>query len=88
MDISIRHPNCAHSFKFHYIHLPLFQIPSLLQKNKTKQNKTNKTNKKQQQQQQQTHTLNAGTSVLISKKNCLKFLTLHSPFCLFLMKML
>ena len=33
-----------------------------------------------------TWTLNAGTSGLIPKKNCLKFLTLHSPFRFFIMK--
>ena len=31
-------------------------------------------------------TLNAGTLGLISKRNRLKFPTLHSPFCLFIIK--
>ena len=34
----------------------------------------------------ETRTLNAGTSGLIPKRNRLKFLTLHSPFCLFIRK--
>ena len=35
-----------------------------------------------------TGTLNAGTSELISEKKRLKFLTLHSPFCLFIIGIL
>ena len=37
---------------------------------------------------EKTQTLNAGTSELVSKKTRLKFVTLHSPFCLFLIKTL
>ena len=35
-----------------------------------------------------TLTFNAGTSELIAKKKHLNFLTLHSPFCLLLIKIL